>query len=204
MPNLFKTCLYAKGREADLAALKNDLLRHCTVIRKGDDAVLGNSAADYAVDLGRWNPQRKDWVSQPVEWWLQLAEGQSDLLPVRDGELKATAVGMGAAPLHFIDGLRELYSDIQLSAYAIDLTNGFGEDWRCAPEGTSCIEEVKSCWEGEEVWYWKKGGRLMIDDGKPVAEELLAFAGTRFVMVDGVPVSVVSDAAKEYVRRRNP
>ena len=200
MPNLFKTYLHAKGREADLAALKNDLLRHCTVIREGDDAVLGNSAADYAVDLGRWNPQRKDWVSQPVEWWLQLTERQSELLPVRDGELKATAMSMGAAPLHFLDGLRELYPDLELSAYAIDLTNGFGEDWRSSPEGTCCVEELKSCWEGEEVWYWKKDGRLMIDDGRPLAEELLEFAGTRFVMVDGVPLSLALDAAKEHVR----
>jgi hypothetical protein len=49
------------------------------------------------------------------------------------------------------------------------------------------------------VWYWKKDGRLMISGGDPVAEELLTFAGKPFVMVEGVPLSVTLDAAKEHV-----
>ncbi len=49
------------------------------------------------------------------------------------------------------------------------------------------------------VWYWKKDGRLMIEDGRPLAEELLGFAGKPFVLVEGVPLSIALDAAKEHV-----
>ena len=83
--------------------------------------------------------------------------------------------------------------------YSIDLFSESAEEWKCSPEGTFCIEEVAPPWEGAMVWYWKKDGRLMIEDGRPVAEELLGFAGKPFVLVEGVPLSIALDAAKEHV-----
>jgi hypothetical protein len=197
MSNLYTMRLGVKGCESSLNTLKSDLLKHCSAI-----TAPATAPAEYRVDLGRWYPSRQDWVEQPMPWWLELRDRTSELLPVEDGELHASAMGMGGPPLHFLDGLRELYPDLELSACTIDLSNYVGEDWRCSPEGTFCVEEVASCYEGEEVWYWKKDGRLMIDDGKPVAKELLEFFGTRFVLVNGVPVSFALDAAKEHVQKQ--
>ena len=195
MANLFAMYLKAKGRECDLATLKSDVLTHCNLIAS---TAPGTTSTDYRVDLAAWNPNRQDWVKEPLGWWLETREGHSELLPVKDGQLTAHAVGRWGAPLHFLDGLRELYPDLDLSAIGIDLTNCTSEKWRCSREETFCVEEVQSCWEGEEVWRWKKNGRLMFDDGKPVAEELLEFTGTRFVMVDGVPLSRACGRAKEH------
>ena len=197
MANIFTMRLTAKGREDDLTALKGEILKHCNPMAPPPATV---AEAEYWVDLARWNPKREDWVRQPLGWWLELRKGRAELLPAKDGELRASAVGRWGAPLHFLDGLRELYPDLELSAYTIDLCNKYGEDWRCSPEGTFCVEEVMSCWEAQPVWHWMKDGRLMIDDGKPVAEELLEFAGTEFVMVNGVPQSLAVQSARDYVR----
>jgi hypothetical protein len=199
MSNLYTMRVIAKGCDADLAVLKSDMLRHCNAIKPKAPAT---APVEYSVDLATWNPNRRDWVREPVQWWcLELRKGHSELISVKDGEFRAHVVGRGA-PLHFLDGLRELYPRLELSAYLIDLDNGFGEQWRCSAEGTFCVEKVMSCWEGEQVWYWHKDGRLMIDDGKPAAEELLEFAGMPFVMVDGVPLSISRDAAKEHVQKQ--
>jgi hypothetical protein len=196
MANLFTMYLKAKGCESDLATLKSDVLKHCNLITS---TAPGATIREYWVDLAAWNPNRQDWVTEPLGWCLELRKGKSELLAIKDGQLTAHAVGRWGAPLHFLDGLRELYPHLELSAYAIDLSNGFGEDWKCSPEGTFCVQEVQSCWEGEEVWRWVKDGKLMIDDGKPVAEELRGFAGNPFVLVEGVPLSITLDAAKEHV-----
>jgi hypothetical protein len=193
MSNLFTLHLTAKGGEGDLATLKHDTLKHCHEITSTSP---DTKYIDYSVDLADWNPNRQDWVKEPSRWWLEMRRGESELLCIEDGQLKAHAVGVKAPPLHFLDGLRELFPDLELRGYIIDLSNAIGENWRCSPEGTFCVEEVSSCFEGEKVWYWKKDGRLMIDDGKPVAEELLTFAGTQFVMVDGIPTSDATTAAK--------
>ena len=198
MSNEFVMYMRAKGSEAALTGLKSDVLRHCTVLNQ---AMSDSGVPDYRVDLAAWNPRREDWAEDRLPRWLECRKGHSELLPIKDGELKAKAGGRKAAPLHFLDGLRDLYPDLELSAYAIDLSNGAAEDWRCSSEGTFCVEEVMSCWEGEEVLYWKKKDRLMIDHGKPVAEELLKFAGKPFVMVEGVPLSITLDAAKDFVRK---
>ena len=157
------------------------------------------SAVDYSVHLADWNPKREDWVDECQRWWLELRRGQSELLPIENGELKAIAGSRGVPALHFLDGLRELYPDIELSAYVINLSGESAQEWKCTPEGTFCVEEVCPPWDGRVVLYWKKDGRLMIVDRKPVAEELLGFAGNPFVMVDGVPLSITLDAAKEHV-----
>jgi hypothetical protein len=189
--------LRAKGSEAALARLKSDIWSHCTVMDTNDPPI--PSAVDYSVDLAAWNPNREDWREERLHWWLELRRGESELLPIENGELKAVVGSRGVPALHFLDGLRELYPDVELSGYAINLSGESAENWKCSPEGTFCIEEVFPCWGGEIVSYWKKLDRLMIEGGKPIAEELLGFAGNPFVLVDGVPLSITLDAAKEYV-----
>jgi len=188
--------LTAKGSESDLAVLKSDVLKHCTLMSEGTPEF---EVTDYGVHLAAWNPNRQDWAEDRLCWWLELRKGDSELLPIKDGELKATAGGRGGVPLHFLDGLRELYAEIELSGYVIDLASDYGKNWKCSSEGTFCVEEVSSCWEGDIVFDWKKDGRMMIEHGKPVAEELLGYAGNPFVMVEGVPLSITLDAAKAHI-----
>jgi hypothetical protein len=198
MGNEFAMYLSAKGGEGDLTALKRDILKHSSAIGLPcPDA----GTTDYRVDLAAWNPKREDWIKQRLSWWLELRKGQPELVPVENGELRVIAGATGAPPLHFLDGLRELYPDLELSACSIDLSGEAAEEWKCSPEGTFCVEEVFPCWEGEIVGYWKKDGRVMIKGGKPVAEELQEYAGNPFVLVDGVPLSITLDAAKEHVRK---
>ena len=199
MGNEFVMHLSAKGKDDDLAVLKGDILKHSSAM--GPPCTY-TGTTDYHVDLAAWNPIREDWIKQRLSWWLELRRGATELLPINNGELTAVAGSRRAPALHFLDGLRELYPDLELSATSIDLSSEAAKEWKCSPEGTFCVEEVSFCWEGEIVFYWKKDGRLMIDDGKPVAEELRRFAGKPFVMVEGVPLSIVLDAAKEHVRKQ--
>ena len=199
MANEYVMHLRAKGSEVALARLKSDMLSHCTVMCEHDNTVPIPSAVDYQVDLAAWNRKREDWAEDRLPWWLELRRGQSELLPIENQELRAVAGSRRAPAIHFLDGLRELYTDVQISGHAIDLSGESAEEWKCSPEGTFCVEEVFPCWEGEIVWYWKKDGKLMIGDRKPVAEELLGFAGNPFVLVDGVPLSITVGAAKEHV-----
>ena len=189
--------LTAKGSEAALARLKSDLLSHCTDMCNNDPPI--PSAVDYYVDLAAWNPHRKDWREERLHWWLELRRGESELLPIENGELKAVVGSRGVPAIHFLAGLGELYPELELSGYAINLSGESAENWKCLPEGTFRVEEVFPCWAGEIVWYWKKDGRLMIEHGEPVAEELLGYAGNPFFMVDDVPLSITLDAAKEHV-----
>lgn len=198
MGNEFVMHLSAKGKDGDLAALKSEILKHSS---EAGPPCTYTGTTDYCVDLATWNPKREDWIKQRLHWWLELRKGQRELVPVENGELRVVAGATGAPPLHFLDGLRELYPDLELSATCIDLSSEAAEEWKCSPEGTFCVEEVAPPWEGEVAWYWKKDGRLMIEGGKPVAEELERYAGNPFVLVDGVPLSITLDAAKEHVRK---
>ena len=198
MANLFTMYLKAKGRKSDLATLKRDVLKHCNLMTP---TAPDTTSTDYWVDLAAWNPDRQDWVKEPLGWWLELRNGQSELLPVKDGQLYGRiTVGRWGAPPTSLMGcgkstpragpVRKHNRPDQRYSSEVEM---FSRRDLLRRRRGSVLLGRRGCVAGLEG-----AAALMIDNGKPVAEELLEFTGTRFVMVDGVPLSLACGRAKDH------
>ena len=138
------------------------------------------------VQLASWMPGGTEWLKDGC-WRLEQPRDRPELLPIKAGELTLATYSYVRAPLHFVDGLAELYPTLAFSAYTVDLCDMLETFWvyRAEEGGLIAVEAFGSCWEGEEVSYWKIRGQVMIDQGKPVAEEVRD--RMPFIVIDGKP-----------------
>jgi len=178
------------GQPDELTAMQQAIRDHATLEAWYQQVRIKS----YSIDLPQWNPNRKDWANDEGTFRLEshtddqgndiqaLAFIHADQLMV-DGLVDED----GPVPVHFLDGLRQLYPNVALSMDAV-LTDGYmRKRWEVRNGRTRCVEKMCPCWDSQPVRYWMKDGKVLIRRGKPVADELPQHA--RFIVVRGHPVA---------------